>query len=138
MVSEGSILFINDKVLVDKEEDVDIGNSKYGIYVCYFVGIMGVYGLVIFLVLVVSFNLLFLMEEYYFISGNFGIMIFFFFLVIMIFGFFLNWIVGILKEKIKFYSFLSIGIGLVLIWILFKEWVIVLGCILVGLGYGVI
>ena len=32
-------------------------------------------------------------------------------------GFFLNRIVGTLKEKTKFYSFLSIGIGLALIWI---------------------
>ena len=65
-------------------------------------------------------------------------MISLFFLAIMTPGFFLNRIVGTLKEKTKFYSFLSIGIGLALIWISPKEWVIAPGCILVGLGYGVI
>ena len=75
---------------------------------------MGVYGLATFLVLVVSFNLPFLMEEYHFTSGNSGIMISLFFLAIMTPGFFLNRIVGTLKEKTKFYSFLSIGIGLAL------------------------
>ena len=65
-------------------------------------------------------------------------MISLFFLAIMTPGFFLNRIVGTLKEKTKFYSFLSIGIGLALIWISPKEWAIAPGCILVGLGYGVI
>ena len=78
------------------------------------------------------------MEEYHFTSGNSGIMISLFFLAIMTPGFFLNRIVGTLKEKTKFYSFLSIGIGLALIWISPKEWVIAPGCILVGLGYGII
>ena len=79
-----------------------------------------------------------LMEEYHFTSGNSGIMISLFFLAIMAPGFFLNQIVGRLKEKTKFYSLLSIAIGLALIWISPKEWVIAPGCIFVGLGYGVI
>lgn len=134
MASEGSTSLTNDKAPADKEEDVDTGNSKYGIHVRHLAGIMGVYGLATFLVLVVSFNLPFLMEEYHFTSGNSGIMISLFFLAIMTPGFFLNRIVGTLKEKTKFYSFLSIGIGLALIWISPKEWVIAPGCILVGLG----
>ena len=138
MASEGSTSLTNDKAPADKEEDVDTGNSKYGIHVRHLAGIMGVYGLATFLVLVVSFNLPFLMEEYHFTSGNSGIMISLFFLAIMTPGFFLNRIVGTLKEKTKFYSFLSIGIGLALIWISPKEWVIAPGCILVGLGYVVI
>lgn len=88
MASEGSTSLTNDKAPADKEEDVDTGNSKYGIHVRHLAGIMGVYGLATFLVLVVSFNLPFLMEEYHFTSGNSGIMISLFFLAIMTPGFF--------------------------------------------------
>lgn len=122
----------------DEEVDTDTLHSKYGINVKHLVQVMLFYGLSTFLALVVTFNLPFLMEEYHFSSGNSGIMISLFFLAIMAPGFFLNQIVGRLKEKTKFYSLLSIAIGLALIWISPKEWVIAPGCILVGLGYGVI
>lgn len=123
-----------------EDEEVDTGtlHSKYGINVKHLIQVMLFYGLSTFLALVVTFNLPFLMEEYHFSSGNSGIMISLFFLAIMAPGFFLNQIVGRLKEKTKFYSLLSIAIGLALIWISPKEWVIAPGCILVGLGYGVI
>lgn len=122
----------------DEEVDADTLHSKYGINVKHLVQVMLFYGLSTFLALVVTFNLPFLMEEYHFTSGNSGIMISLFFLAIMAPGFFLNQIVGRLKEKTKFYSLLSIAIGLALIWISPKEWMIAPGCILVGLGYGVI
>ena len=80
----------------------------------------------------------FLMEEYHFSSGDSGVMISLFFLAIMAPGLFLNRIVGLFREKTKFYSLLCIAVGLALIWISPKEWVIAPGCILVGLGYGVI
>ena len=67
-----------------------------------------------------------------------GGMISLFFLAIMAPGLFLNRIVGLFREKTKFYSLLCIAVGLALIWISPKEWVIAPGCILVGLGYGVI
>ena len=122
----------------DEEVDTDTLHSKYGINVKHLIQVMLFYGLSTFLALVVTFNLPFLMEEYHFSSGNSGIMISLFFLEIMAPGFFLNQIVGRLKEKTKFYSLLSIAIGLALIWISPKEWVIAPGCIFVGLGYGVI
>ena len=122
----------------DEEVDTDTLHSKYGINVKHLIQVMLFYGLSTFLALVVTFNLPFLMEEYHFSSGNSGIMISLFFLAIRAPGFFLNQIVGRLKEKTKFYSLLSIAIGLALIWISPKEWVIAPGCIFVGLGYGVI
>ena len=122
----------------DEEVDTDTLHSKYGINVKHLIQVMLFYGLSTFLALVVTFNLPFLMEEYHFSSGNSGIMISLFFLAIMAPGFFLNQIVGRLKEKTKFYSLLSIAIGRALIWISPKEWVIAPGCIFVGLGYGVI
>ena len=96
------------------------------------------YGLTTYIVLIVTFNLPFLMEEHHFSSGNSGMMISLFFLAIMAPGFFLGHVVKYLKEKTKFYSLLCIALGLALIWISPKEWLIIPGCILVGLGYGVI
>lgn len=138
MASEGSTTLSDDRPAAAATADVDTGGSKTGIHVRHLWGIMAVYGIATYLVLVVSFNLPFLMQEYHFTSGNSGVMISLFFLAIMTPGFFLNRIVDTLKEKTKFYSFLSIAIGLALIWISPKEWVIAPGCILVGLGYGVI
>lgn len=137
MASEGSTSLSDDRPAA-AVTDVDTGGSKTGIHVRHLWGVMAVYGIATFLVLVVSFNLPFLMQEYHFTSGNSGVMISLFFLAIMAPGFFLNRIVDTLKEKTKFYSFLSIAVGLALIWISPKEWVIAPGCILVGLGYGVI
>lgn len=65
-------------------------------------------------------------------------MISLFFLAIMAPGFFLGHIVKWMGKHTKFYSLLSIAAGLLLIWISPKEWLIIPGCMLVGLGYGVI
>ncbi len=118
--------------------DVELKNSKSGIHVRHLVELMLFYGLVTYLVLIVTFNLPFLMEEYHFTSGRSGIMISLFFLAIMAPGFFLNPIIGLLKDKTKFFSLVSIAVGLALIWISPKEWMIAPGCILTGLGYGII
>lgn len=141
MISEeGSASIAND----EKEEtgvppiDPEIGKSKYGVNIKHLLQVMMFYGLSTYLALIVTFNLPFLMEEYHFSSGDSGVMISLFFLAIMTPGLFLNRIVGLFREKTKFYSLLCIAVGLALIWISPKEWVIAPGCILVGLGYGVI
>ena len=141
MISEeGSASIAND----EKEEtgvppiDPEVGKSKYGVNIKHLLQVMMFYGLSTYLSLIVTFNLPFLMEEYHFSSGDSGVMISLFFLAIMAPGLFLNRIVGLFREKTKFYSLLCIAVGLALIWISPKEWVIAPGCILVGLGYGVI
>lgn len=141
MISEeGSASIAND----EKEEtgvppiDPEVGKSKYGVNIKHLLQVMMFYGLSTYLALIVTFNLPFLMEEYHFSSGDSGVMISLFFLAIMAPGLFLNRIVGLFREKTKFYSLLCIAVGLPLIWISPKEWVIAPGCILVGLGYGVI
>ena len=91
--------------------------GKYGIHVRHLLQLMLFYGLTTYIVLM---------------------MISLFFLAIMAPGFFLGHVVKYLKEKTKFYSLLCIALGLALIWISPKEWLIIPGCILVGLGYGVI
>ena len=141
MISEeGSASIAND----EKEEtgvppvDPEVGKSKYGVNIKHLLQVMMFYGLSTYLALIVTFNLPFLMEEYHFSSGDSGVMISLFFLAIMAPGLFLNRIVGLFREKTKFYSLLCIAVELALIWISPKEWVIAPGCILVGLGYGVI
>lgn len=141
MISEeGSASITND----EKEDtgvppvDPEVGKSKYGVNIKHLLQVMMFYGLSTYLALIVTFNLPFLMEEYHFSSGDSGVMISLFFLSIMAPGLFLNRIVGLFREKTKFYSLLCIAVGLALIWISPKEWVIAPGCILVGLGYGVI
>lgn len=117
---------------------IDTGGSKYGIHTKHLLQLMLFYGVVTYIVLAVIFNLPFLMEKHHFSSGNSGLMISLFFLAIMAPGFGLDKIVGVLKERTKAYSLLSMALGLLLIWIAPIEWLIIPGCILVGLGYGVI
>ena len=116
----------------------DTGGSKYGIHIWHLLQIMLFYGVTTFIVLAVIFNLSFLMEKHHFSSGNSGLMISLFFLAIMAPGFCLDKIVDELKERTKAYSLLSMAVGLALIWIAPIEWLIIPGCILVGLGYGII
>ena len=113
-------------------------SGKYGIHIRHLVQLMLFYGLVTYVVLAVTFNLPFLMEAHHFSSGNSGLMISLFFLAIMAPGFMLDSLVKHLGNKTKLYSLLAIAIGLLLIWISPTEWLIVPGCILVGLGYGII
>lgn len=141
MISEeGSASITNDEKAETGVPPVDpeVGKCKYGVNIKHLLQVMMFYGLSTYLALIVTFNLPFLMEEYHFSSGDSGVMISLFFLAIMAPGLFLNRIVGLFREKTKFYSLLCIAVGLALIWISPKEWVIAPGCILVGLGYGVI
>lgn len=117
---------------------IDTGGSKYGIHIRHLIQLMAFYGVTTYIVLAVIFNLPFLMEKHHFSSGNSGLMISLFFLAITVPGFCLDKIVGYLEERTKLYSLLAIGLGLLLIWIAPIEWLIIPGCILVGLGYGVI
>ena len=118
----------------------DTNNSfgKFGIQIRHPIQIMLFYGLATYLVIIISFNLPFLMKEYHFTSGNSGLMISLFFLAIMAPGFVLNQIVSYFGKKTKFACMLSIAAGMALILVSRTEWLIGLGCILAGLGYGVI
>lgn len=116
----------------------DVLKSKYGINVKHLLSIMGLYGMVTYIVIIISFNLPFLMQEYHLDSGKSGLMISLFFLAIMTPGFFLNSIIKFTKEKTILYNLILIAIGLALIWIFRSEWMIALGCIFMGFGYGVI
>lgn len=125
-------------VAVPAPDASDTAYGKSGIQTNHLLQIMSFYGLATYLVIIVSFNLPFLMKEYHFTSGSSGVMISLFFLAIMAPGFFLNQIVAWWKKKTKFYCLLLIAAGMALILVSRTEWLIGLGCIGIGFGYGVI
>lgn len=125
-------------VILPDSNPSDTAYGKSGIQVNHLLQIMSFYGLITYLVVIVTFNLPFLMKSYHFTSGNSGIMISLFFLAIMTPGFFLNRIVASWKKKTKFYCLLLVAAGMGLILISHTEWLIGLGCILIGFGYGVV
>ena len=116
----------------------DVLKSKHGINIKHLLAIMGIYGAITYICIIVSFNLPFLMQEYHLDSGKSGLMISLFFLAIMAPGFFLNSILKFTKEKTILYNLIIIAIGLALVWIFRSEWLIAIGCICIGFGYGVI
>lgn len=103
----------------------------------WLVGLMAFYGLITYLVIIVSFNLPFLMKEYHFDTGASGIIISLFFLAIMLPGFFLNPVLSFLGSLTKFTSLSCIAVGMLLILMSGNEWVLGGGAVLIGLGYGV-
>jgi len=124
--------------VIPSMQSAPVISGKYGIHIRHLIQLMLFYGVVTYVVLAVTFNLPFLMEAHHFSSGNSGLMISLFFLAIMAPGFMLDNIVKLLGNKTKLYSLLAVAVGLLLIWISPTEWFIVPGCILVGLGYGII
>ena len=124
--------------VIPSMQSAPVISGKYGIHIRHLIQLMLFYGVVTYVVLAVTFNLPFLMEAHHFSSGNSGLLISLFFLAIMAPGFMLDNIVKLLGNKTKLYSLLAVAVGLLLIWISPTEWLIVPGCILVGLGYGII
>ena len=112
--------------------------GKRGINVKALVKLMAFYGLATYLVIIISFNLPFLMEEYGLSSGRAGILISLFFLAIMAPGFVLNKIVQVLDRRIYMVCLLMIACGMGIILLSRSEILIALGCILNGLSYGII
>ena len=137
MEKEGNPSSENMLVSADKNTETTV-KSKTGFMVGNLIETMIIYGLATYLVIIISFNLPFLMREYHFSSGNAGIMISLFFLAIMIPGLAMKPIIRVLKDITLFVSFVAIAVGLMLILVAPTEWFIAPGCILAGLGYGVI
>ena len=99
---------------------------------------MGLYGMITYICISVSFNLPCLMQEYHLDSGKSGLMISLFFLAVMAPGFFLNYIIKYTKCNTILINLILVAIGLAVVWIFRSEWLIAIGCIFMGFGYGVI
>ena len=95
------------------------------------------YFIITYLTVIVSFNLPFLLDEYGDKSGSSGVLMSLFFLSIMLPGFFISYILKLLKNGVEFIALVIIGAGLFIIYMYASLPVIALGCVLTGLGYGI-
>lgn len=112
--------------------------GKVGINFRHLAQLVVFYGLATFISVLISFNIPFLMKEYGLSSGDSGLMISLFFLAIMAPGFFLNDIIRIAKSQSMIISLVLMAVGLLFIVLAHSEVMVGLGCVLTGLGYGVI
>ena len=124
-------------VAADNDTTAEI-TGKTGFMTGKLVETMILYGLATYLVIIISFNLPFLMREYRFSSENAGIMISLFFLAIMVPGLVMGQVIRYLGNKTLFAGFAAIAAGLLSILVAPVESFIAPGCIIAGLGYGVI
>ena len=127
--------------VVDKTDNglrPNVHVSSNGIGVRQLVEVMLFYGLVTYLVVIVSLNLPFLIEERGMKSGLSGTYISLFFLAIMAPGFVLNKFLDAMGRATQLWSLLMIVVGLGLIVVTANEVLVGLGCIISGVGYGII
>ncbi|MGL5682506.1 MAG: MFS transporter [Marinifilaceae bacterium] len=101
-------------------------------------GLVIIYFLMTLLVVLIAFNLPFVLQSYHFDSTKSGTMISLFFLAIMLPGFFISNVISWLKKWTIALSFLSVSLGFLLILVSKALIVIGAGAILVGLGYGIV
>ena len=127
--------------VVDKSNNglrrnVSVGNNGIGTH--HLMQVMLFYGLVTYLVVIVSLNLPFLIEERGMRSSLSGTYISLFFLAIMAPGFVLNKFIDIMGRSTQLWSLLMIVLGLGLIMVTSNEWLVGIGCVVSGAGYGII
>ena len=95
------------------------------------------YLLITYLVMVVSINLPFLLGKYGYDSGVSGMVTSIFFIAMMSPGLFINRIIAVLRGNILVVSLLLIALGLAGVFFSSSVYMIALGCIVTGFGYGV-
>lgn len=100
-------------------------------------GLMMLYFFITYVVLVISFYLPFLIQDYKMSSSISGGMISLFFFAIMLPGFFLNRVIQYLRDRTTTFSLLCIAVGLLMVCFFRNVALIGVGCLLVGLGYGI-
>ena len=115
---------------------VQVGNNGIGTH--HLIEVMLFYGLVTYLVVIISLNLPFLIEERGMPTGISGTYISLFFLAIMAPGFILNRLIDLMGRSTQVWSMLMIVIGLGLIVATGNVWLVGVGCVLAGVGYGII
>ena len=115
---------------------VQVGNNGIGTH--HLIEVMLFYGLVTYLVVIISLNLPFLIEERGMPTGISGTYISLFFLAIMAPGFILNRLIDLMGRSTQMWSMLMIVIGLGLIVATSNVWLVGVGCVLAGVGYGII
>lgn len=101
------------------------------------IGLMLLYFFNTYAVLVVTFYIAFLIDDYKIDSSFSGVVISLFFLAIMVPGLFIDGIIRRLKERVNFVSLVCICIGLLCTGVFRDKTMLVVGAMLAGVGYGV-
>lgn len=101
------------------------------------VGMMWLYFLITYAVLVITYDAPFLIERYHFSESFSGWLIALFFLAIMLPGLFLGRIIRALRSSTNLVSLLLMAFGLGLFGYAHKEWMMLLAALTAGFGYGI-
>lgn len=101
------------------------------------VGLMLLYLFITYAVLVITYDIDFLVDNYHIESSFAGVLISLFFLAIMLPGLLLNRLIRGLKSNTNLLSLLLVGIGLLLTGFLHTKIGLTAGVVITGLGYGV-
>lgn len=129
----------DDDTTIKAKQPATVQNvGKYGINIKYLLQLMGFYGLITLITVIISLNIPFLIKEYKLSSGISGIIISLYFLALMVPGLFLNQVINKFKRETAFYSVLAMAVGLACIVFFRSEIALGLGAILCGAGYGVL
>jgi MFS family permease len=100
-------------------------------------GNMWYYFFITYIVLIISLNLPFLLENYGYRSDSSGVLISVFFLAIMLPGFFIGFFKRFLGKGVRFFPLLIMAAGLALLLAFRTLPTMVLGCFIAGFGYGI-
>lgn len=98
---------------------------------------MALYFFVTYSVVAITFYASFLVDDYKITSSFSGVLISLFFLAIMLPGLFINRLIARLRQQINFVSLCMICVGLLCMGLFHEKWLLLVGCLLVGFGYGV-
>jgi predicted MFS family arabinose efflux permease len=118
-----------------ENEKSNMVNSAAGLMVL--LPYMLYYLLITYLTVIVSFNLPFLLGDLKYDSEVAGDVISLFFLAIMVPGFIIAPILRAIKGSVEWVCLLLIAVGLLLVSLSSSLWIIAMGCIVLGVGYGI-
>lgn len=128
--SQKSVSRVNNNTVSTVQKSGRIDYRSLILYMLY-------YFLVTYLVIVISFDLPFLMSAYGYDSGEAGTVISIFYIAIMLPGFFINSILRLLNKRITAVSFMMIASGLLIVYIARSVFIITIGAVIAGAGYGI-
>lgn len=126
-----------EKAVSYRNSEAVVASATGGVDYRRLVKYMLYYLLITYLVMVVSINLPFLLGKYGYDSAVSGYVTSLFFIAMMLPGLFINRIIKVLRGGILLFSLLLIAVGLLDVFFNSSLLFIVLGCIAVGVGYGI-
>ena len=101
------------------------------------VGLMGLYFFITYAVLVVTFYMSFLIDDYTIDSSFSGVLISLFFLAIMLPGLFIANIIRSLKRNVNLVALVLVCVGLLCVGVFHGKAMLAFGALCTGLGYGI-